>query len=104
MTPSFPLSAIQSFPIIEDFMLFVSFVKQRKSFELTKSKMLKIADLKALNEQLHHQALYTNPKSQQPNYPNLELFYHIGLQSKISYIQHPGKSPILKINPEQWDF
>lgn len=73
--------------ITEDFQIFLSHLKSKKSLELTTSgAKLKTKDLLELNEQSNHKALWINEKSTQKKFSMLNFFQHIAIYGKLAKI------------------
>ncbi len=81
-----PMS-FQAQPILRDFSRFLTFLGQSGSLELTRDKgLLRSADLQQLNEQMHWKARMNGPKSQQPAYAVLNLFFHIARAAGLAAV------------------
>ncbi len=95
-------SAVADLPILEDFDLFLTFLRSKKEILLTNDKaQLKRADLYRLNGELHFKADWVTDKSMQSAYPELEFFYGAVLAGKLARVCYGEKGNYLQPNPDQ---
>lgn len=75
-------------PILRDFDTFLDYLGQSDKLELTKDKAcLRTADLFALNERMHHQAAFLNPKAKQSAFSVLNTFFYIARAAELFLVQ-----------------
>ncbi|MDZ7934464.1 MAG: hypothetical protein U5M51_05765 [Emticicia sp.] len=73
--------------ITEDFQIFLSHLKSKKTFELTNAgAKIKTKDLLDLNEQSNHKALWINEKSTQKKFSMLNFFLYISIYGKLAKV------------------
>jgi len=102
MHPFMKKTDVTGLPVLEDFDLFLTFLRSKKEIPLTNDKVqLKRADLYRLNGELHFKADGVTDKSVQAAYPELEFFYHTVLAGKLARIFYGEKGNFLQSNPEQ---
>ncbi|CAA9320768.1 MAG: hypothetical protein AVDCRST_MAG56-6950 [uncultured Cytophagales bacterium] len=93
---------VTGLPILEDFDLFLTFLRSKKEIPLTNDKVqLKRTDLYRLNEELHFKAKGVTDKSLQTSYPELEFFYAAVQAGKLARICYGEKGNFLQPNPDQ---
>lgn len=93
--------AVGDLPVLEDFDLFLTFLRSNKAIPLTKDKaQLKRTDLYRLNEELHFKANGVTDKSLQTSYPELEFFYAAVQTGKLARICYGEKGNFLQPNPD----
>lgn len=75
-------------PILRDFDTFLDYLSQSDKLELTKDKAcLRTADLFALNERMHHQVAFPNPKAKQPAFSVLNTFFYVARAAELFLVQ-----------------
>jgi len=90
-----------SLPILDDFEVFLTFLKSREKTPLTNEAVeLKWDDLFRLNGEMHHQARWVTKRSRQFFYPQLDFFFKVVVAGKLVRIYREEKNNHLKINPE----
>jgi hypothetical protein len=93
---------VSGLPVLEDFDLFLAFLRSNKEIPLTNEKaQLKRTDLYHLNAELHFKADWVTDKSMQSAYPELEFFYGAVLAGKLARIGYGEKGNYLQPDPDQ---
>jgi hypothetical protein len=93
---------VTGLPVLEDFDLFLTFLRGTKPIPLTNEKaQLKRTDLYRLNGELHFKADRVTDKSSQPAYPALHYFYHVVLAARMARVVHGEKGIFLQPDPHQ---
>ncbi len=93
---------VSTLPILDDFELFLTFLRSRDRIPLTNEKaQLKRNDLFCLNEEMHFKADYVTDKSMQFAYPALDFFFLVVLAGQLARIYREEKNNSLRANPEQ---
>ncbi|TXK46796.1 plasmid pRiA4b ORF-3 family protein [Pontibacter qinzhouensis] len=90
---------ISSLPVIDDFELFLTFLKAKTKVPLTAgNNHLKRTDLARLNQEMHFKAFWAHDKSMQPKYPLLHFFYHVVIQTDLARLYHEKQAASLQLN------
>jgi hypothetical protein len=93
---------VSGLPVLEDFDLFLAFLRSNKEIPLTNEKaQFKRTDLYRLNGELHFKAEWVTDKSMQSAYPALEFFYGAVLAGKLARICYGEKGNYLQPDPDQ---
>jgi hypothetical protein len=93
---------VSGLPILEDFDLFLTFLRSNKEIPLTSEKaQLRRTDLYRLNGELHFKADRVTDKSMQSAYPALNFFYHVVLAARMARIHYGEKGNHLRPEPDQ---
>ena len=94
-----PACEASMMPVVNDFTLFLQFLKSQDKTPLTIEKaVLKGKDLFVLNQELYYKAAYVTEKSLQNAYPALDFFYQVAVASRLVYIYRQEKENYLQLN------